>query len=59
MKFKAYCVENNIRQSEIAELLGINLANVNQKLNGKQSWTLEQVKILCDYYKLNANEYFL
>jgi len=59
LKFKGFCATNNIKQLEIAELLGISVANVNEKINGKQSWTLGQVKILCEHYKISADEYFI
>lgn len=58
LKFKAYCVSHKVKQSEIAELLDINLSNVNEKLNGKQPFTLNQVKILCEHYGISADEYF-
>ena len=35
-KFKGWLVEHRIKQSEVAELLGITEANLNLKLNGKQ-----------------------
>lgn len=59
LKFKGYCTANNIKQSEISELLEISLSNVNEKLNGKQPFTLEQVKILCKHYGISADEYFI
>ena len=59
LKFKGYCVEHNIRQSEIADLLGITISNANEKLNGKQPFTLDQVKILCAHYEISADEYFI
>ena len=59
LRFKAYCVANRIKQEEIAELLGIHLNNVNEKLNGKQQFTLEQVKILCKHYGISADDYFV
>ena len=59
LKFKAYCIEHNIRQSEIADLLGITIGNTNEKLNGKQPFTLNQVKILCEHYHISADEYFI
>ena len=34
MKLKGYLAENGIKQQEIADLLGIDVKNVNQKLNG-------------------------
>ena len=59
LKFKAWLVERGIKQSEIAELLNITLANVNEKLNGKQPFTLEQIKTICGKYDLSADEYFI
>ena len=58
-KFKGFCAEHSIRQKEIAELLGIDISNVNQKMNNKQPFTLEQVKILCDTYHISADDFFL
>lgn len=58
LKFKGYMAENGIKQSEIAELLKIDPANVNLKINGKQPFTFEQVKTLCIRYGISANDYF-
>jgi len=59
LKFKGYCAEHNIKQTEIAELLDINVQSVNRKMNGKEPFTLEQVKILCQHYGISADEYFV
>lgn len=59
LKFKGYCAEHGIKQSEIAELLGITVSNVNLKLNDKQPFTLEQVKQLCEHYGISADIYFV
>ena len=59
LKFKAYCVEHRIKQTEIAEALNITVSNANLKLNGKEPFTLAQVKILCERYKISADEYFI
>ena len=59
LRFKSYCVAHNIKQSEISELLNITVPNVNEKINGKQPWTLEQVKIICEHYNISADEYFI
>lgn len=59
LKFKAYCVERRIKQTEIAELLEINAQSVNRKLNEKEPFTLEQVKKICSKYKISADEYFV
>lgn len=59
LKFKAYCIEHNIKQKELAELLGITVSNVNLKLNGKEPFTLSQIRIICKHYKISADEYFI
>lgn len=59
LKFKAFCVERKIKQSEIAKILGLTLPVVNKKLNDKEPFTLEQVKILCSHYQISADEYFV
>lgn len=59
LKFKGFMAENGIKQAEIAELLGVDISNVNLKINGKQDWTLAQVRTICEKYKISANEYFL
>jgi len=59
LKFKGYCVENKIKQTEIAELLKVNAQSVNRKLNGREPFTFEQVKILCKHFKISADEYFI
>ena len=59
LRFKGYCASHNIKQAEIAEVLGIKVTNVNEKINGKQPFTLEQVKILCAHYQISADEYFI
>jgi putative transcriptional regulator len=55
LSFKGWMAENNIRQSEIAELLDISLQSVNLKVNGKQDFTLMQVKKICERYNISAD----
>lgn len=59
LKFKGYCAERGIKQSEIARVLNISVSNVNMKLNGKQPFTIAQVKKLCEHYRISADEYFI
>lgn len=59
LKFKGYCAEHNIRQREIAELLDLNPQTVNRKMNGKEAFTLEQVKKICEHYGISADTYFV
>ena len=59
LKFKGYCAEHNIKQKDIADALKITRQNVNRKINGKEPFTLEQVKTLCKKYGISADEYFV
>lgn len=59
MKFKAWLVENKIKQTEVAELLGITRELLNAKINGHKDFTLAQVKRLCEYYKISADDFFV
>ena len=58
LKFKAWLVEHDIKQQEIADLLGITLGNVNEKLNGKQEFTTQQIRTLCQQYGLTSTIFF-
>ena len=53
--FKAYMLAHNIRQKEVADLLGISITSVNQKLNGRQDFSLAQVRVLCETYGVSAD----
>ncbi len=55
LDFKGWLVTNGIKQQEVAKLLGLSLTMVNTKLNGKSDFTVNQVRTLCQYYKLDAN----
>ena len=59
LKFKGYCVENGIKQSEVAEILGLKKCSINRKMNGHEPFTLEQVKTLCRHYGISADIYFV
>lgn len=59
LKFKGWLVENNIKQAEIASVLGISRELTNAKINGREDFTLAQVKTLCEHYKLSADIFFV
>ena len=59
LKFKAWIVQNKIPQQEIANLLGISLQMANAKINGREDFTLSQVKRICKEYHISADEYFI
>lgn len=58
-RFKGYMAEHDISQKELADLLGITQENVNAKVNGRQEFTLAQVKIICQKYGISADNYFI
>lgn len=53
--FKGWCVARGIRQKEIADLLGLGIQSVNNKLNGKEDFTLPQIKTICTHYNISAD----
>ena len=59
LKFKAWLVENNISQEEIAGVLGISRTLTNAKINGRKDFTLSQVKTLCKHYGISADNFFV
>ena len=59
LKFKAWLVENKISQSEVASVLGISRELTNAKINGREEFTLSQVKTLCEHYGLSADLFFV
>lgn len=59
LKFKGWLVEHQIKQSDLAELLGITVESVNAKVNGRQEFTLSQVKKMCETYGISADDFFV
>lgn len=59
LKFKGWLVEHQIKQVDLAELLGITVESVNAKVNGRQEFTLSQVKKMCETYGISADDFFL
>ncbi len=59
-KFKAFLYENNIKQEEIAELIGKSSVAVNQKLNGTGGdFSIAEVRIICKKYNISADDFFI
>lgn len=59
MSFKAWLVQHKVPQREIANLLGVSLAIVNAKLNGRSDFTLSQIKTICNKYNLSADIFLI
>lgn len=55
LSFKGWMAENKIKQTEIAELLGISIQSVNLKVNGKLDFSLPQVRTICAKYGISAD----
>lgn len=55
MNFKAWLITNKIKQYEIAELLGISVQSVNNKVNGRVDFTLSEIKKLNAKYGVAAD----
>ena len=53
--FKAWCVANDVKQKDIAELLHISQQSAWAKMNGKQQFTLPQVTKICQKYAISAD----
>ncbi len=58
-KFRGWCAEHNISNKELALLLGVNESNMCLKMNGKQNFSIAQVKKICSTYGISADEFFL
>lgn len=59
-KFKGFLAENEIKHKEVADLIDVTVSNFSKKINRKgEDFTKDQIKIMCDTYHLNANEFFL
>jgi transcriptional regulator with XRE-family HTH domain len=59
-KFKAFLVENNINQRDVAMLLKKSLSALNQNLNGTGGdFSLKEVRIICKQFNISADDYFL
>ena len=59
LKFKGWLASKKKKQQEVADLLQLTLQSVNNKLNGREDFTLAQVRILCKHYKISADEFFI
>lgn len=55
LRFKGWLAENGIKQKDIAELLEIDISNVNEKINGKQEFTVAQIRTICQTYGISAD----
>lgn len=55
LKFKGWLAESQITQREIADLLNLSQQSVYKKVNGKEDFTLVQIKTICEHYNISAD----
>lgn len=55
LKFKGWLVINGITQRELAGVLGISFQSVNKKVNGKEDFSMDQARIICNKYHISAD----
>ena len=59
LKLKQFMLEKNIKNKDMAKILGINEAVFSKKINMKGSdFNLNEVRKLCEAYHLDGNKYF-
>ena len=56
-KIKELRKSRHLKQDDIANILGITRGQISNLEHGRRSLSLEQLKLLCDYFKVDL-EYF-
>lgn len=55
LRFKAWMAENNVKQADLVELLGISTQSVWKKVNGREPFTVRQIGAICMRYNISAD----
>ncbi len=50
--------KRNEKLKDIANLLNLDISQISRKLSGKIDWTFNDVKILCNHYKMDFKKLF-
>jgi transcriptional regulator with XRE-family HTH domain len=59
-KFKAFMEENQIKQSQLADLLGKSKSCINQNLNGTGGdFSMSDIRKICNEYGISSDKYFI
>lgn len=58
-KFKAWMQENNVKNRDIAKLLGVTEGTASKKTNGLSDFTVEEIRTICLNYSISADTYFI
>lgn len=59
MKFFNYCQENKIEAGELANILDVEVEQIKDYQEGREALTLTQIKTLCLYFNISADEFFI
>ena len=55
LNFKAWMVSNRKKQKEIMDLLDLSSTSVNKKINGREDFTMAQIRKICKKYGISAD----
>lgn len=58
-KFKAFLAENNIKHSEVADLIGVTNSTFSKKINRNNAdFNANELRIICNHYKIKSDIFF-
>lgn len=57
-KFKGWLRSNNLTYKDISRLLGLSVATVSAKINGKSDFLLSEIRAIKKEYKLDDEIFF-
>lgn len=55
LKFKAWMAAHKVSQKELCDLLDLSNTSINKKVNGKEDFTLLQIRKICEKYEVSAD----
>lgn len=59
-KFKAFLIENKIKQKDLAKQLNKSTSALNQNINGTGGdFNLDELRYIANTYKISIDEYFI
>ncbi|MBV1817299.1 helix-turn-helix domain-containing protein [Bacteroidales bacterium MSK.15.36] len=58
LKLKALRIEHEIKQSDLADMIGISKTTYNRKENGFNEFTENEIKIICEIFNKEPSEIF-
>lgn len=60
IKFKAFLIENGIKQGELAKKLGKSVSALNQNINGTGGdFNLRELRYISSTYNISIDEFFI